>query len=536
MTSLKKNTANYSQLTPLSFLYRTVKIFPKKIAWIFNKRKATYEEFYFRCIQLANALKSANIKKNEVVSVMLPNVPEMIEAHFGVPMSGAILNSLNTRLEKKSIEFILKHSKTKVLIFHEDYLDLVINLSKNNIKLVIVASSDKLLQKKISNYEKFLSKNNKNNINHTQEYYPDNEWDAISLNYTSGTTGEPKGVLYHHRGAHLMCFNNQMVWQMGYHPIYLWTLPMFHCNGWCFPWTIVALAGTQICTNKFNGKEIIRLIDKYKISHLCGAPIIMQMIIDNMKFKKYPGLTNIMTAASPPPPTVLENIEKNGFLVTHVYGLTESYGPAVVCEWKEEWNKIKSSKKRSLLKARQGVNYPSLDYLDVYDAKKNKSVKRDGKMIGEVRFRGNIVMKGYLKNKDANKDAFRKGWFYTGDLAVMHSDGYIELKDRAKDIIISGGENISSIEIEKTILQNKAVLDCAVVGIKNQKWGEVPCAFIETKNRNLSEEEVIKFCKKFLAGFKIPKKIIFTNLPRTSTGKVRKFYLRKIAEQNNAKI
>ena len=324
-----------------------------------------------------------------------------------------------------------------------------------------------------------------------------------------------------------MCFNNQMVWKMGYHPTYLWTLPMFHCNGWCFPWTIVALAGTQVCTNKFDGKEIIKLIDKKNVTHLCGAPIILQMIIDNKKLKKTKKPVNIMTAASPPPPSVLEDIEKSGFAVTHVYGLTESYGPAVICEWKLEWEKLKPTIKANL-KARQGVKYPSLEFLDVFEPKKMKPVRKDGKSLGEVFFRGNIIMKGYLGNNEANKAVFKNGWFHTGDLAVIHKDGYIELKDRSKDIIISGGENISSIEIEKTIIKHPKVKDCAVIGIKDEKWGEVPSAFIEKNNKNLTKEEVIAHCRKTLAGFKIPKKVFFEKLPRTSTGKIQKFNLRKL--------
>ncbi len=534
---LKKNKSNFVPLTPLSFLYRTKNIFPKRIAWIYGKRKATYCEFYKRCKMLALALKNNKIKNKEVVSVMLPNVPEMIEVHFGIPMSGAILNSLNTRLEKRSIEFILKHSNSKVLIFHENYKDIVKDFSKKlKIKLIIVNDLKNNKLKNVESYESFLSKVNLSKLNAQLDYYPKDEWDSITLNYTSGTTGDPKGVLYHHRGAYLMCLNNQMVWKMGYHPIYLWTLPMFHCNGWCFPWTIVALAGTQVCTNKFNGREIIEAINKNNVSHLCGAPIILQMIIDNKRYKKNKNIINVMTAASPPPPTILEAIEKSGFAVTHVYGLTESYGPAVICEWKPEWNKIGSSSKKALLKSRQGVSYPSLEFLEVFNPKNMKPVKRDGQTLGEVFFKGNIIMKGYLNNEIANKAAFKKGWFHTGDLAVMHEDGYIELKDRSKDIIISGGENISSIEIEKIIMKHPYVKDCAVIGIKDKKWGEVPCAFVEKNNTSLTSDLILKFCKKHLAGFKMPKKIIFQSLPRTSTGKIQKYNLRKIVIENNAKI
>ena len=537
MNTLKKTRANFTQLTPLSFLYRTVEIFPNRLAWIFGKKKATYCEFYKNCKRLAIAIKKENISKGNVVSVMLPNIPEMIEAHFGIPMSGAILNTINTRLEKRTIDFILKHSRSKILIFHEDYYELIKTISKKiKIKLILVKESKKPKIKSFLDYKSFISNVDETEIKEFKNYYPKDEWDSISLNYTSGTTGDPKGVLYHHRGANLMCFNNQMVWKMEYHPIYLWTLPMFHCNGWCFPWTVVALAGTQICTNKFDGKEIMKSINKYKVTHLCGAPIVLQMIIDNKKYKKNKRIIKIMTAASPPPPTILEEIEKAGFLVTHVYGLTESYGPAVICEWKPEWSQIKSSKKKAILKSRQGVNYPSLEFLKVFDSKTMKPVKSDGKKIGEVFFRGNIVMKGYFKNIEANRIAFKKGWFRTGDLAVMHKDGYIELKDRLKDIIISGGENISSIEIEKVIIKHPLVKDCAVIGIKDNKWGEIPCAFVEVKSKKITKDEILKFSRKYLAGFKMPKKIIFEELPRTSTGKIQKFNLRKALRKYNDKI
>ncbi len=537
MTDLSKNKANFSALTPLSFLYRTASIFPNRLAWVYGRRKGNYNELYLRSKNIAEAIKNLGVRKGEVVSVMLPNVPEMIEAHFGIPMSGAILNSLNTRLEKRSIEFILKHSKSKVLIFHEEYFDLVKSLSKKiNLKLIIVQDKKQKKYPGIENYDSFLKKVPKEKFIEQENYFPNDEWDSITLNYTSGTTGDPKGVLYHHRGAHLMCFNNQMVWKMGYHPIYLWTLPMFHCNGWCFPWTIVALAGTQICTNKFDGKKILKLIEKNSVTHLCGAPIVLQMIIEHSKLKRNKNVVNIMTAASPPPPTILEDIEKSGFNVTHVYGLTESYGPSVICEWKPEWDNFKSSQKKATLKARQGVKYPSLEFLDVFNPTNMIPVKRDGKSLGEVFLKGNIIMKGYLKNKEANKEAFKNNWFHTGDLAVMHKDGYIELKDRSKDIIISGGENISSIEIEKVIIKHPKVKDCAVIGVKDKKWGEVPCAFIEKNNKTLTVEEIIKHCRKSLAGYKMPKKIYFQQLPRTSTGKIQKFNLRKILKISNAKI
>ena len=529
-----KNEANYQPLSPISFLFRTAEIFPDYIAWIYEKKKCNYAKLLERTKKLANSLRIIGVKKGDVVSVMLPNVPSMIEAHFGVPMAGAILNTINTRLEKTSIEYIIKHSRAKVFIFHEDFYDLVLSLSKealSSLKLICVYEQVIKSKKKpiLLNYETFLKGSLKSKTIFTLK----DEWEAISLNYTSGTTGKPKGVLYHHRGAYLMCFNNQMVWKMNYHPVYLWTLPMFHCNGWCFPWTIVALAGTQVCMRKTVAKDIVSLINRENITHFCGAPIILQMIINELKKIKIKNKVKIMTAASPPPPNILEKIEKKGFEVTHVYGLTESYGPAVVCEWKSVWNKIKSSKRKAILKARQGVKYPSLEFLDVKIPETMTSVRRNGKTLGEVMFKGNIIMKGYLNDNKANKAAFKNSWFHTGDLAVIHKDGYIELKDRSKDIIISGGENISSIEIEKIILQHEQVIDCAVIGINDIKWGEVPCAFVETTEKQISEKNIIDYCKKYLAGFKLPKKVIFMPLPRTSTGKVQKFSLRKIVSSSD---
>ncbi len=531
-----KSGVNYQALTPISFLYRTASIFPEKTAWIYNNRKGTYKELLSRALKLSDYIKKLGIKKNEVISVLLPNVPEMIELHFGIPMSGAVLNTLNVRLELKSITYILKHSKSKVLIFHEDYISLVKQLTKifkSEIVYIIVYDTGEFKSCNIKGVRNYVRIFRGLSINAPINDYifPKDEWDNLSLNYTSGTTGNPKGVLYHHRGGYLMCLNNQMVWKMGYHPTYLWTLPMFHCNGWCFPWTIVALAGTQVCLKNVSGKEIIKNLKKNRVSHLCGAPIILQMLIDELKKVKLKNKVHIMTAASPPPPTILEQIEKKGFEVTHVYGLTESYGPAVICEWKDKWRKIKSSHKRAYLKSRQGVKYPSLEFLEVMDPKSMNPVIKNGKMIGEVMFKGNIVMKGYLNDAKANKKVFKNNWFHTGDLAVVHSDGYIELKDRAKDIIISGGENISSIEIEKLIMRIKSVADCAVIGIKNKKWGEVPCAFLELKKTNITEQDVINHCKKDLAGFKVPKKVIFIKLPRTSTGKIKKFDLRKVVKK-----
>ena len=534
---LNKNKSNYWALTPISFLLRTANIWPEKTAWIHGSKKNNYKQLLSRCKKIASGLKKKGLKKDDTVAVLLPNVPAMIECHFAIMMAGGILNTINTRLDANSITFILRHGNAKFLFVDPEYNSLVEKsleeIDHNNRPIIIKCNDDEFIKpKKIINeidIEEIIKLGDEKIAN----FWPENEWDSCALNYTSGTTGNPKGVMYHHRGAWLTAISNQMIWSMKKHPIYLWTLPMFHCNGWCFPWTVTALAGTHICLRRVEAKDIYNAINDHNVTHMCGAPIVLSLIINasDKEEKELNNRVNIMTAAAAPPPSILAGIEKKGFEVTHVYGLTEVYGPAVVCEWKEEWNKLDTEAK-SVKKSRQGVQYPSLEELSIRDPKTMKRVPKDGKTIGEVMMRGNMIMKGYYKNKDATKKAFDQDWFHTGDLGVMHSDGYIELKDRSKDIIISGGENISSIEIEETLYKNNKILHAAVVAKPDEKWGETPCAFVELrKNSNASEIEIINFCKNHMASYKCPKSVIFREIPKTSTGKIQKFLLRKIAKK-----
>lgn len=535
---LDKNLANYQPLTPISFLERAADVFPNHTAIIHGSLKQTYSNFYARSKKLAAALSKKNILRGHTVSVFLLNTPAMLEAHYGIPMCGAVIHAINTRLDAKAIAFQLDHADSKILIFDKELLSVV------NEVLSLVKSNPILIQyndiqfnytqdntpsdKEIIDYENFLETGDSD----YQWLMPEDEWDAISVGYTSGTTGNPKGVVSHHRGAYLLAQGNALVASMNKHSVYLWTLPMFHCNGWCFPWTMSTIIGTHVCLRQVKAESIWTAMKDNHVTHLCGAPIVMSVILslkNKEKFKLNEEI-NFFTAAAPPPESVLVDMKQAGFNVTHLYGLTETYGPAVINEWHTDWNALDMSS-QATLKARQGVRYLPLEGLAVLDPKNMKTVPSDGKTIGEVMFRGNIVMKGYLKNKKANEEAFADGWFHSGDLAVLHEDGYIQLKDRSKDIIISGGENISSIEIEEVLSQHPHIISAAVVAIQDKKWGESPCAFIEIGPENkLTEQDALNWCKEKLASFKVPKKFIFESIPRTSTGKIQKYILRKRAE------
>ena len=536
--NLEKNSANFVPLTPLSFLERAKDIYPNYEALVYETRSYTWTEVYKRCIKFASALEKIGIRKGDTVSVMAFNTPEIFEAHYSVPMTGAVLNTINVRLDAKTVSYILNHSEAKVFIvdrqLHSIIQKALTTVDKKPIIIDIQDDfADQKLLKKIGEheYESFLNTGD-------ESYFwkrPKDEWDAISLNYTSGTTGNPKGVVYHHRGSYLMSTGSAVAWNMPNRLNFLTVVPMFHCNGWGYPWTIPMLNGKTICLRSIDIKKIFELIEKHKITHFGGAPIVLNMITGASQAdqKKLNHKVHVLTAGAPPPSIIFKKMKELGFEVMHVYGLTETYGHITQCAWNDEWNSFDEDKQNEI-KARQGVRYPNTEDAMVINPETMKPVPSDGKSMGEIMIRGNIVMKGYFKDKEATEKAMANGWFHSGDLAVMHPDGYIKIQDRSKDIIISGGENISSIEIENTLAKHPAVSIAAVVAKSDEKWGEVPCAFIEkVKDKDVSEKELIDFCKETLAGFKVPKKIEFIELPKTSTGKIQKFELRKIAKELN---
>jgi fatty-acyl-CoA synthase len=530
---LQRNAANHTALSPLSYLARAAQVYPEQPSVVHGRRRFTWAETYTRCRRLASALKRAGVSRGDAVATLLPNVPAMVEAHFGVPMAGAVLNTLNTRLDAQALAFMLDHGAARVLLVDPEFAELAgraIALLEGPAPLVIdVWDGESGLSTRIGKieYEVFLARGNDSE----PWEMPADEWDAICLNYTSGTTGDPKGVVYHHRGAYLNAASNALGWPLPQHPVYLWTLPMFHCNGWCMPWTLALVAGVNVCLRKVDPTRIAELVREHRVTHLAGAPIVYSMLVSawtDAGFRPEQTLQGMIAGAAPPV-AVIEAAAHVGIALTHVYGLTEVYGPAALCAPQPGWAHLPDDE-HARLKGRQGVAYPLQEAVAVLDPETLEPVPRDGITLGEVFFRGNLVMKGYLKNPAATAQAFRGGWFHTGDLAVVHSDGYIKIKDRSKDIIISGGENISSVEVEEVLYQHPAVLAAAVVARPHARWGEVPCAFVELKvGADATEPELVEWCNGRLARFKSPKEVVLGPLPKTSTGKIQKFVLREQA-------
>ncbi|RDU97662.1 acyl-CoA synthetase [Trinickia dinghuensis] len=535
---LEKNAANFAALTPLTFIERAASVYPTRLAVVHGDIRRTWQETYARTRRLASALAARGIKQGDTVAVMLPNTPAMVEAHFGVPMIGAVLNALNTRLDAATLAFMLNHGEAKAVLVDREFSEVMRAVLPSVERPILVVDVDDALYagpgERIGEieYEALLASGNPE----FEWQPPSDEWSAISLNYTSGTTGNPKGVVYHHRGAHTAAISNILEWDMPKHAVYLWTLPMFHCNGWCFPWAVAARAGVNVCLRKVDAKAIFDLIRAEHVTHYCGAPIVHNLLV-NAPDEVKAGIAhrvNAMVAGAAPPAALIESLERLGFELTHVYGLTEVYGPASVCPQQEQWRTLDIGE-RARLNARQGVRYHLQDGCAVLDPDTMMPVALDGETIGEVMFRGNITMKGYLKNPSATEDAFRGGWFHTGDLGVAYPDGYVRIKDRSKDIIISGGENISSIEIEDVLYRHPAVMAVAVVAKPDPRWGETPCAFVELKaGAAVTAADLIAHCKAHLAGFKVPRAIEFIDLPKTATGKIQKFELRKLAQSVSA--
>jgi fatty-acyl-CoA synthase len=535
---LPRREANYAPLSPLSFIERAAAVYPDRLAVIHGRGKQalrrTWVETYSRCRQLASALQRAGVARNDTVAVMLPNTPAMVEANFGVPMSGAVLNSLNTRLDPETIAFMLDHGEARVVIVDAELaptMQKALALRQSRSPLLLIDVQDELFGPASvtlgdADYEDFIAGGDPG----FDWQLPDNEWDAIALNYTSGTTGNPKGVVYHHRGAALNAISNVLEWDMPKHAVYLWTLPMFHCNGWCFPWTIAARAGVNVCLRRVEAEAIFGMMREHGVTHYCGAPIVHSLLVNAPATLKQglPAGIKAMVAGAAPPASMIEGMEKMGFDLTHVYGLTEVYGPATVCARQEAWDSLDIGE-RAHLNARQGVSYHLEREVRVLDPETLHPVPWDGETMGEIMFRGNIAMKGYLKNPEATQEALAGGWFHSGDLAVQHPDGYIKIKDRSKDIIISGGENISSIEVEDVLYRHPDILAAAVVAKPDAKWGETPCAFVELKpGAGATAEDIVAHCKRHLAAFKVPRAVVFGELPKTSTGKIQKFELRKL--------
>lgn len=536
---LPRTPANFVALSPLRYLERAAYIYPHQNAIIHGSRQITWRETYLRCCQFAHQLQQLGISKNDTVSVLLPNVPAMLEAHFAVPMAGAVLNTLNTRLDAKTLAFMLDHAESKVLLVDPEFAALAQEaLAMVNHEIYVIDVNDAEYEHAANalsigqiEYETWLAAGDPN----FEWHLPQDEWDAISLNYTSGTTGNPKGVVYHHRGAYINAASNIIACGMTPRATYLWTLPLFHCNGWCFAWTMAANGGTNICLRKVDPELIFKLIAEHKVDYFCGAPIVLSMLINTPEEKKtqFDHRVEVMVAGAAPPAAIIEGMRNIGINVTHVYGLTETYGPSALCASQAGWSDL-SIQEQAQLHSRQGVPYPLQDGMKVLDPETMQPVPKDGKTMGEIMFRGNIVMKGYLKNPEATAEAFAGGWFHTGDLAVCQPDGYAKITDRSKDVIISGGENISSLEVEEVLYQHPAVLTAAVVAKPDSRWQEVPCAFIELKDgKQASPEEIIAYCSQHLARFKVPKDVVITEIPKTSTGKLQKFVLREWAKERS---